>query len=101
MHCEQAIDGKQCTIAWYVDDTKISHKDDKVVTSVIELIEERFGKMTVTRGKKHVFLGMDITFCDDGTATIKMKDYIKVSIAEFGESIVRNTATPARRTSLT
>ncbi len=97
MHCEQAIDGKQCTIAWYVDDTKISHKDDKVVTSVIELIEERFGKMTVTRGKKHVFLGMDITFCDDGTATVKMKDYIKESIAEFGESIVRNAATPARK----
>ncbi len=93
----KTIDGKQCTIAWYVDDTKISHKDDKVVTSVTDLIEERFGKMTVTRGRKHVFLGMDITFCNDGTATIKMKDDIKESIAEFGESIVRNAATPVRK----
>ncbi len=53
--------------------------------------------MTVTRGKKHAFLGMDVNFCEDGTATIKMKDYIKESIAEFGESIVRTAATPARK----
>jgi hypothetical protein len=42
------VDGKQGTIVWYVDDTKISHVDNKVVTQVIEKIEERFDKMTVT-----------------------------------------------------
>ena len=42
------INGKQCTIAWYVDDNKISHVDPDVVTSIIEKIEERFDKMTVT-----------------------------------------------------
>ena len=50
------IDGHQCTIAWYVDDTKISHKSSSVVTQVIERIESKFGKMAVTRGKKHVCL---------------------------------------------
>jgi len=30
------IKGKQCTAAWYVDDNKISHVDDTVVTDVIE-----------------------------------------------------------------
>ena len=45
------INGKQCTIAWYVDDAKISHVDSQVVTHVIEKIEERFQKMTVTCGK--------------------------------------------------
>jgi hypothetical protein len=48
------VDSKQCTINLYVD--------SKVVTGVVEKIEERFRKMTVTRGKKHVFLGMDITY---------------------------------------
>ena len=67
------IKGKQCTIAWYVGDNKISHVYDTVVTDIIEKIEVKFGKMTVTRGKHHVFLGMDITFNDnDGTVTILM-----------------------------
>jgi hypothetical protein len=92
-----SINGRQCTIAWYVDDTKISHKEAPVVTSVIARIESKFGKMTVTRGKKHVFLGMDIEFHEDGTTTIKMKDYIKEAIADFGESIVRQAATPAKK----
>ena len=42
------INGKQCTICWYVDDTKISHIDPKVVDNVLGLIESRFGKMTVS-----------------------------------------------------
>ena len=44
------INGTRCTIAWYVDDTKISHRDPSEVTSVIEKIEANFGKMTTTRG---------------------------------------------------
>ena len=64
------IDGKQCTIAWYVDDNKISHADPQVVTKVIENIEERFGKMTITRGKEHVFLGMNIRYNGSGTAVM-------------------------------
>jgi hypothetical protein len=49
------IDGKQCTIARYVDNTKISHLDPIVVSSVINKIEAAFDKMTVTRGKDHTF----------------------------------------------
>jgi hypothetical protein len=91
------IDGKQCTIVWYINDTKMSHTDDKVVTHVIEKIEKRFGKMTVTRGKDHVFLRMDIKFHADGTASIKMKDYIKEVIANFGEPVLRSATTSARK----
>jgi len=43
----------QCTVAWHVDDMKISHVDANTVTQVIEWIEEKFGKMTVVCGKKH------------------------------------------------
>ena len=45
------VNGKQCTIAWHVDDNKISHVDRKVVSQVIKDIEKKFGEMTVTRGK--------------------------------------------------
>ena len=91
------IDGKQCTIAWYVDDNKISHADENVVTNIIETIEGRFGKMTVTRGKDHVFLGMNISFLKNGTVSVNMKDYIKEAMADFGEDITRNATTPAKR----
>jgi hypothetical protein len=64
----KAVDKKQCTVAWYVDDNKISHVNPKVVTGVVNKIEECFGKMTVTRGKQHVFLGMNIVYLDNGTA---------------------------------
>lgn len=30
------INGKQCTIVWYVDDNKVSHVDPSVVSNVIK-----------------------------------------------------------------
>jgi hypothetical protein len=91
------VDHKQCTIAWFVDDNKISHVDTAVVTGIIEKIEERFGKMTVTRGKKHTFLGMDITYREDGTASILMKDHLKDAINGIKESVTKTATTPARK----
>jgi hypothetical protein len=49
------IDGKQCTIAWYIDDMKILHVDPVVVTSIIDNIESRFDKMTEAQGTEHMF----------------------------------------------
>jgi hypothetical protein len=63
-----------------------------VVTAVIKKIEAKFGKMTVTRGKHHVFLGMDITFNGNGTVTLLMTEYLKEAIADLG---MNASATPA------
>ena len=83
---------------WYADDTKISHIDSTVVTKIIKAIEEKFGDMTVlTRGKSHVFLGMDIDFHANGTATIKMKECNKEAISDFGQEITRLATSPAKR----
>ena len=83
------IDGKQCTICWYVDDTKISHMDLKVVDHIIGKIEDRFGKITVSRGKAHNFVGMDLKFKDNGTVQILMQEYIRECFEAFGEEIVK------------
>jgi hypothetical protein len=40
---------------------------------------------------------MDISFLDKGTVSVKMKDYIKEAMADFGENITRNATTPAKR----
>ena len=92
------IDGKQCTIAWYVDDMKISHVDPAVVTSIIDKLEKRFDKMTVTRGKEHVFLGMNIRYTEKRTAVVTMKQYLQEALNECGMDITREAATPARKT---
>jgi Reverse transcriptase (RNA-dependent DNA polymerase) len=91
------IDGKQCTIAWYVDDMKISHVDPEVVTSIINTLENHFEKMTVTRGKEHVFLGMNIRYTEERTAVVTMKQYLQEALDECGMDITRAAATPARK----
>ena len=92
------IEGTQCTIAWYVDDTKISHVNPNVVTNIIQKLEERFDKMTVTRGREHVFLGMKIRYTNENTAVITMKDYLREAITESGLEISKSASTPANRT---
>jgi hypothetical protein len=92
------IEGKQCTIAWYVDDTKILHVDPNVVTRVIQERKKRYDKMTVTRGREHVFLGMHIRYTEENTAVITMKDFLEEAITEPGLDISSHASTTATRT---
>jgi hypothetical protein len=92
----KTINGKQCTVLWYVDDNKISHCDPKVVDSIIIEIEKKFGNMTITRGKEHTFLGMNITFNEDRTVSIGMREYIQEAINEFEGEITRTASSPAK-----
>jgi hypothetical protein len=41
------IDGHQCTICWYVGDNKLSHKDPKVVTMILDKIKKHFGELVI------------------------------------------------------
>jgi hypothetical protein len=92
------INGKDCTIAWYVDDTNISHEDPEVVSMIIEKLEAAFGKMKVTRGTSHVFLGMNIEYNKEKrNAKITMKDYLSEAIEESGLGIKNKAATPANK----
>ena len=92
------INGKQCTIVWYVDDNKISHVESKVVDQTILAIEKKFGKMTVKRSKEHEFVGMDISFTNNHKVRIAMKSYLQEAIRAFGEDTSTGTAIPATRT---
>ena len=91
------INGKQCTICWYVDDLKISHITVKVVDDVIAAIETKFGKMTVNRGNKHTYVGMNIEFIGK-KVQILMIDHLKEAIEDFGEPIpTEKVNSPAMR----
>jgi hypothetical protein len=89
------INGKQCTICWYVDDNKISHMDQDVIDEVINELKPHFGKLTVTRGNSHTFLGMDIKIRNDGKFEILQKDHLEEAFEMFGEDLTRNVTSPA------
>ena len=92
------IDGKQCTVLWHVDDIKISHVSENVVTSVIEYLSEKYGKeapLTVTRGKAHRYLGMTLDYNINGKVQIKMIDYIDGMLTSLPENMDGESATPA------
>jgi hypothetical protein len=55
------VDDKQLTVAWHVDDLKISHVSAKVVDDFIADLDSEFGKETPlskSRGKVHDYLGL-------------------------------------------
>ena len=95
------IDDKQCTISWWVDNNCLTHLYDKVLDRIIERIELKFGKMAVTRGDKHTFLGMKLRFPGDGTVLIIMQEYIMEAIEAFNQLLSRSAATPAMKGLLT
>ena len=92
------IKGSQCTIVWYVDDNKISHKNQVVVNDLIQRIEAKFGHMTKTEGDDHEFLGMKLQF-DRNNKTVKvlMQSYIDEAIQQSCLDVRRAAATPATK----
>ena len=92
------IKGSQCTIVWYVDDIKISHKDQTVVNDIIQCIEAKFGPMTKTQGDDHEFLGMKLHFNrQDKTVKILMQTYIDEAIHQSQLDVRRAAAMPATK----
>ena len=89
--------GKQCTVGWYVDDKKISHEDEDVVTDVLNMIEKNFGKPTIIREKEHSYFGMNIKLWDDHKFEISMKKQIKDAVDSFGEEISGTVTSPCAR----
>ena len=85
------IDGSQMTICFHVDDCKISHSSSKVVDDFIAWLKQEYesifedgsGQMTVSRGKTHKYLGMNLDYSTTGEVKITMFDYIEEIIAAF------------------
>ena len=93
------IDGSQCTIAWYVDDLKISHKSQDVLEEVFKELQCEFGKeapLTVSRGKQHSYLGMQIDYTEDGKVKFTMPHMIDEIIGQLPLSLSNGpSSTPA------
>ena len=54
------INGKQCPIQWYVDDNKVTHGSEDVITGVVDIFKKIFVELVMYSRNKDTFLGMDI-----------------------------------------
>jgi len=93
------INGKQCTILWHVDDLKISHVDKAVLDEVLAKLNERYGKeqpLTVSDGKIHDYLGMQLDYTTIGSVAITMYDFVEGLLDEVPDDMKSCTyASPA------
>ena len=70
-------------MSWHVDDLKFSHKSPKVNDEFVKWIRKKYGtigKVKVTRGKRHQYLGMMLDYSKKGQVTIDMRDYVTTMI---------------------
>ena len=56
---------------------KPSHVDPKVVDDVLKKLRSFFEKMTVTRRKRHTFIGMDLSIVDPKLKVKMMYQFIE------------------------
>ena len=89
------INGKQCTITWFVDDNKVSHCDPNVVTSILDMLKSHFGDhLVIQPGKVFNLLGMCLEIMDDKRIKISMKDHVEEALEMFGEPITGTVSSP-------
>lgn len=92
------INGKQCTMLWYVDDLKISHIEGGVVEEIINLLNKRYRKeapLTAMRGKVRKCLGMTIDYSEDVKVAIRMDDYVAGILEEASSDMDGEAPIPA------
>ena len=73
------VSRKQCTVAWYVDNIKMSHETQQVLEDLLALFNNKFGKeapLTITQGKIHDYLGVVIDYTAPGKVKFMMQDFI-------------------------
>ena len=79
------------TICYHVDDCKLSHRRSKVNDQMIKwlrqeyesILEDGSGKMAVSRGKVHKYLGMTLDYTVCGQVQIKMIDFLDEFLIAF------------------
>ena len=73
--------------------------DPKVNDEFHKWLQAEYGQIkavTVTRGKKHVYLGMPLDYSTDGEVKVDMVDYVKEMVNEFPEELSKiKSAYPA------
>ena len=92
------IDGAQCTITWHIDDLKISHVQEEVLTKIIEDLKAEFGclgELSVSRGRRHDYFGMYLDYSKDGGLEVDMRLYLATILDDLPKSMQGKAQSPA------
>ena len=89
------VKGNRMSLCWHVDGLKISHMDKREVIKMIALIKGKYGKMRITRGKYHDYLGMDLDFFTPKQVLVRMEKYLMDTTKEFPQVVVVVATSPA------
>ena len=78
--------GSQKTVTWHVDYLKISNVDPMVNTEFFLKLANIYGPgITLSSGKIHDYLGMDLDYSNRGKVKIYMINYLDKIIVSFPE----------------
>jgi hypothetical protein len=88
----QMVDGAQMTIYWHAENLNIFHRDEEMVDAFAINMAEMFGpKTTISRGKVHDYLGMELYFgTNPGTMIISTIKYLQKIMDGFPK-VLRGT----------
>ena len=89
------VSGKQCTVAWYVDNIKMSHKTQQALEDLLALLNDEFRKeapLTITRGKIHDYLGMVIDYTAPGKVNFMMQVFIQGVLDECPGELIKGAS---------
>ena len=90
------VDGKQLTVAWHVDDLKVSHEKEEVLDEFIGMMGKEFGQdtpLSLSRGLVQEYLGMTLDFSERGRVVVKMSNYVKNILNDAPASMDGKAAT--------
>ena len=91
------INGKQCTVCWYVDDVKVSQVEESVVEDLISKMQEEYGKearLAVSHGKVLEYLGMKIYYSNAGKVMFSMQEYVNNLLEECPDELLKAGTAP-------
>ena len=79
---------KQLIVVWHVDDPMASCEDDFELTKFSCYLGKLYGlKLSMHKGSKHDYRGVDMEFCEDGALEISIYSYLQNEIDKFPEMI--------------
>ena len=95
------IDDKQMMVCFHVDDCKLSHRKHQAVDKIIKYLHKKYesifedgsGKMKVSWGKIHTYLGMTLDYTTPGQVKISMFDYIDEILTAFDKAEPKGSGT--------
>ena len=95
--CNRIVNKKQHTVRFHMDDILSSHLDATFNDEFHKWLDSTFGelkKVTVSRGKKHTFLGMDLDFSDKGKLHISQLNHVSDMISACPIKIQKDGTAP-------